>query len=456
MTLATDKVREALQAAEAEAKRLYADAEKMKEDMVAEGVNPLTDQDAFNKVDEAFKAYSVKSNEIDELQGRLDRLTEIDGLSKPPDRRAVAQRLGLVTGGSGGGSGDLGSIELMQPLSMGRRFVESEEYQALHKGNVFSSEGAFNAAMARGLDRPVDVLSRDEMEGLFRALGGFYATTVTGGGSTSAGPFIQNDLVPGFITYRRKRPLLAAMVGQGTTDSDIVEYVSQSAPTDAAAETAEDTAASESTYAYATNTANVREITHWVPVTLRAMADYGQIRTIIENELAMGALDRLDTQIASGDGTGQNLTGIYNASGIGTQALGGDSRADAVHKAMTQIRVAAGVLSEPDFIGLHPNDYQSLILETDANGQYVFGPPSAAGSKAAWGVPLIQSTVFTEGTPIVGDYAGSAILWLREALSVTSGLNDTDFTQRRISLLAAIRVAFAVTRAGGFCTVTSF
>lgn len=443
-----ENVRSELKKAETEAARLKVDADKVKSEVLESGVNPFGTSTeakaAFDKIDAAYKPADEKREEASQLQAQLNRLTEVEGIGSAAGARRPF----------GGESREDGAVRRM---TAGRRFTESEQYKALEaRGLARWGETEFSSEMQRGFGS-VDILSRDELEAVLASwplVPG--ATTVTGGGSTSAGPFIQNDLVPGFVSYRRKRALLSAMVGPGTTDSDVVEYVNQTAPTDASAETAEDTAAPESVYAFETKTANVREITHFVPVTLRAMADHGQIRTIVENELALGALDRLDTQLASGDGAGQNLTGIYNASGIGTQALGGLSRSEALHKAITKIRIAAGVLSEPDAIGIHPSDFEDLILEQDANGQYIFGPPNSGEAKTAWGFPLVTSTVFTNGTPLAGDFFGSARLWLRESLAATSGLDGNDFTKRRVSLLAALRVAFAVTRPGGFCTVTGF
>jgi len=442
--ITTENVRAALVEAEQEASRLFAEAEQVKAAIVESGINPLgastDEQDAFEKVDTAYKAYDLKKEEAAQLQAKLDRLTEIDGVGTP---------------GAGAQRRPLQGAPAREALSrrIGDRFMQSESYQRLVASGALGSDANLQQAIAGGV-MPVDVLSRDEFESLM-GNARFGATTVTGASSTSAGPFIQNDLVPGFVAYNRKRPLLSALVGQGTTDSDTVEYVSQSAGTQAAAETAEDTAAAESTYAFATNTVAVQEITHFVPVTNRAMSDHGQLRTIIENELMIGALDRLDTQLASGDGISPNIEGIYTAT-TQTQALGGLTRSEAIHKGITAIRVAAGVLSEPDNIGLHPADFEDLILEQDANLQYIFGPPSQAESRTAWGIPLVTSTVFTSGTPLVGDFAGSARLWLREGLAVSAGLDGNDFTKRRISLLAALRVAFKVVRPGGFCEITGF
>lgn len=437
--------------AEAEAKAAYANLQKLRADIAESGINPLgssTDErDAFDKLDEAGRVYDEKKQEVAELRAKMSRLLEFDALTEPVSAARPALR--------GADIPAQGSVR----MTMGRRFVESAEYKALHERGAFASDVAF-VNIASRLDKPVEMLTKDELSDLFAVVGQMQyermgATTVTGGGSTSAGPFIQNDLQAGFIPYARKRLLIAALVGQGTTDSDVVEYVTQSAPTDAAAETAEDSAAPESTYAFATNTTNVREITHYVPITNRAMADYGQMKTIIDGEIGKGVLDRLDTQIVSGNGSGQNLTGILNTSGIGTGVAGSD-RAAALHRGITAIRVAAGVLGEPDAIGIHPADYEDLVLETDANGNFRFGPPSQQTARTCWGLPLISSTVFTSGTPIVGDFEGSARLWLREGLAVTTGLNNDDFTKRRVSVLGVLRAAFAVTRPGGFYTVTSF
>lgn len=437
---------------EAEAKRareLRVKAEKFRDEVTADGKNLLASEhkDLFDQVDAAFKEADESADNVAVLR---DRLAVMAGWGNGTSGGHAAE-----TPLPYGGAAMLGAGQFGQKVkSFSHRLTsnaEFAEWQKRLKGILDSSPTMAAQLIAAGFD-PVVMLSRDE----FRSLLDFQATTVTGGGATSAGPFIVNDLQPGYVPYARKTPTLASLVGNAETDSDVVEYVTQTAASTGAAETAEDVAATESAITFATNTTNVREITHFIPVTNRAMADAGQIRSIVENDLAGGVIDRLDMQIYAGGGTGSDLTGISITSGINTQPLGGDTRLDCLHKAITQIRVAAGVLSEPDAIGMHPNDWQKVRLEKDANGQYLLGPAGMSGDRQIWGIPVVVSKVFTEGTPLVGDYAGSARLWVREGLSVTSGLDGNDFTKRRISLLAAIRVAFAVTRATGFTGITGF
>lgn len=445
--MTADKVRKAAQVAAEESRRLKVDADRMRDEMIAAGVD-LTDLKSaeFTRLDDAYKAVDLKADEATELAARARRMESWDGRGDHDDSPSQRAAWSNAFGGS-----------RARRRSIAHAVTDNAEFRAfVDRVRATQSEAGKQQLLVAGMAGGVDLLSKDDLGDMLATMGAFYATTVTGGGATSAGPFIQNDLMPSFIAYARKRPTVAAIVGPGETDSDVVEYVEQSAPTDAAAETNEDTQASESSYAFATKTTNVQEITHFVPVTNRAIEDYGQIRTIIENELTLGVLDRLDTQLVSGNGSSPNLRGIYNTSGIGTQPTGGDTQLDALHKAVTQIRVAPGVLSEPDNIGMHPNDWQKVRLAKDVSGQYLMGPAGMAGDRQIWGVPVVVSTVFTEGQPLVGDFGGASRLWRRNALSVNTGLDGNDFTKRRVTMLAAVRVAFAVTRAGGFCTVTGF
>jgi HK97 family phage major capsid protein len=442
-TLNLENVRTALAETESKASVAWATADKLRSDMIAAGVDP-SEGENFEKISAAFKEYDQLKEEAGQLGAKLGELAVIEG-------RYSAPRGGSIPQGDRGRMGDRPSSQRLSS-----RFTASEQYQRLHRDGVFAGGEAMGVAViGRGFDRPIELMSRDEIMSLLEA-GRIMATTVTGGGATSAGPFIQNDLVPGFIAYLREAPRVAQVVGQATTDSDVVEYVTQSAVTNAAAETAEDTASPEATYAFATNTTNVREITHDVPITLRAMADEGQLRGVIENELVVDVFDRLDSEVANGNGSGSNFVGIQGTSGIGTFALGAYTRIDAVHRAMTVVRTAAGVRLECDYIGMHPNDWQDVRLEKDLNGQYLLGPAGMQGDKQIWGVPVLVSANFSEGTVTAGNYNRGATLWMREGLSVNAGLDGNDFTKRRITILAALRAAFVAHRATAFCNITSF
>lgn len=430
---------------EAEASQLHADAVKLREKFLGEGLDlsAKANRDQFDELDAAFKAADAKKQEAEELADVAHRLAEIDGASGRPS--AYGHR--PVPAGEPGGSRQL--------WTPGQAFTQSEGYQRALKDGVFDSVDNMLAwASARGAGQPIEIMSRDQLRAVLSGQG-FRSTEITGASATSAGPFIQNELMPGFVEYIRKTPRILNVVSKGTTNSDTAEYVTQSAPTNNTDGVPEGTAAPEAVIPFATATVAVEDYAQFIPVSNRAMQDEAQIQTIIENELLTMLFDNVEDDLASGAGSSNDVEGIYTAVSQ-AQALGGDNRADAIHKGITQVRTAPGVLMEPDYVGIHPNDYQELILDVDGNGAYLMGPPALATARTIWGVPFLVSPVFTDGTPLVGNFDRGARFWLRQGARVTAGLNSDDFTKRRISLLANIRFAFKTIRPTAFCEITGF
>lgn len=439
----SENVLSAIREADGKAAKAWSAAEKMKADMIAEGVNLLTDTANLEKLETAYRVHDEAAQEREDLRDRLGRIAALDS--------AKGSRAEMPTYGGGGGASNAGSASLFR---FGARFTEHPSFKQASELAAKVGDAGFSNSLKDFAGEGISLMSRAEAQ-MMIAPGRFGATVISGGGATSAGPFIQNDLQSGFVSYNRKTPRLAAIVGQGETDSDVVEYVTQSAPTNNAAEAGETNNAAESAYPFATATTNVQEIVHYVPITRRAMQDAGQMRSIVEGELVADVFDRLDTQIASGGGTGDDLQGIYTAV-TQTQDAAGLSKPAALQKAMTKIRIAAGVLLEPDYIGIHPTDYEKYILDEDGQGRFLAGDPANMGPRTAWGVPFVVSTVFTSGTPLVGNFERGARLWMRSGVELLSGLNDNDFIQRRISLMATMRAAFKTIRPTAFTEVTNF
>jgi HK97 family phage major capsid protein len=160
----------------------------------------------------------------------------------------------------------------------------------------------------------------------------------------------------------------------------------------------------------------------------------------------------------NGAGTGEDLTGILNTSNILSQAQGTDSTADAIHKAITQIRLG---FIEPNGVALHPNDWQLLRLSRDGGGSvagtgaYLYGPPSTAGAEQIWGLPVAVTAAVPDDTGLVGDFT-QAVLWLREGMQVlASDSHESFFVKNLVALLAELRAAFGVLVPAAFCKVTS-
>lgn len=306
--------------------------------------------------------------------------------------------------------------------SIGQRFVESEEYKA------------FREDRAKGLSVAFDDV---ELKTLL---------------STTAGWAPESGRT-GQIIEGVTRPIqvldLIPMTGTGQAS---VVYMEETTRTHASAEKAEAAAYAESTFELTERSSQVRKVTDSIPVTDEQLEDEPQVRGYLDQRLRFGVRQRLDTQVVSGDGTPPNLRGILNVSGIQTQAKGLDPRFDAIHKAITKVRVTGR--ANPGAVVLHPNDWEAIRLTRTADGIYILGNPAVAGPMTLFGLPVALGDVMTENTGLVGDFANFCQLHERRGVNIVVGYSGTQFAEGKQLLRADVRVAFVVYRPAAFCTVT--
>lgn len=292
----------------------------------------------------------------------------------------------------------------------------------------------------------------------------------TGGSGSSAGAFVTPEQT-GIIEMLGRRPLtLRDVISVRQTGSDTVEYVRQVSHTNAAAPVPEATSAApidgttvtdaigglkpEGSWAFERETATVKTIAEWVPATKRALSDAGQLQGLIDDELAADIAEEEENQILTGDGTGENLTGILQTSGIQAQSFTTDIFAS-VRKAITKVRVAGR--SIPNAVALSPIDVETVDLarENGTSGAYLGAGPFAMGPRTLWGLPIVETEALTAGTGLVGDFS-KAVLWDREETTVTVSDSHADFFLRNlVAVLGEERVAFGVTRPAAFSTVAT-
>ena len=236
-----------------------------------------------------------------------------------------------------------------------------------------------------------------------------------------------------------------------TTQAAIV-YMEETTFTSAAAERAESAAYAESTLAFTERTQTVRSVGTSIPVSDEQLADVVGVRAYLDGRLGFMVRQRLDSQILVGNGTAPNLLGTLNVSGINSQALGADSRPDAIYKGIRAARVTGR--SQPNVVIAHPNDWEPIRLLKTTDGIYIWGSPSESGPMRIWGLPVIETTAVTEGTAITGDYARYSGLHVRQGLEVLTGFVNDDFLDGRQTIRAGLRVAVVHYRPSAFTQIT--
>jgi HK97 family phage major capsid protein len=282
---------------------------------------------------------------------------------------------------------------------------------------------------------------------------------VMGLSDTSAGAFITADDLGLQDEGTARRPLTVRdVITVGQTDSDVIEYVRVTTQTNNAAPVAEAVstvtgAKPESAVAFERVSTTVKSIAHWIPITRRALADAGQMRTFLDGFLRYGLDEELEDQILTGDGTGENFTGLSSTTGVQAQAWDTD-KFITTRKARRKVRTVGRAI--PNAYMMNPEDWESFELERengDGTGAFLGGGPFALTAPRLWGLPVIESEAVPAGTAYVGDFR-QMVLWDREQAQVLISDSHSDFFIRNILvMLAELRAGFGIFRPSAFVEI---
>lgn len=424
-----------IESKKADAAEAFKSFDALRSAATAEGVDFAKNTEAFDRLDNAGKAYDSIRDEVAGLESRRARLLEIAGEKAVEIEKKQGPKAAAAT--------------------FGEAFINSDTYAALKNRLGMSSN------VPVGTTDAVQVMDRAQM----KTLVGVTVPTTVGGSAYTPGlsGIPEKDRQAGIVMLPQVGLDFLNVISTGTTDSDVVEWIKESTFTNGAVETAEGADAAESNLKYETVTTNVREIATFIPVTRRALADVAFAESEINNRLAFAVRARLQAQVLNGGGTGQDLKGLYGTTGIGSVDISSDAAGDilvALHKAITNIRVNAYM--EPDFIGLHPEDWEDIVLQradsvtaADGKGSYLHNSALLATQRTINGVPVIVHAAFTNGSPMVG-VGREATLWVREGLSISASDSHSDyFIKRQVAILATLRAAFGVQQPKAFCKVVA-
>lgn len=202
--------------------------------------------------------------------------------------------------------------------------------------------------------------------------------------------------------------------------------------------------------------APVRTIAHFEVAHRNVLDDEPTLRGIIDNELLYGLRLVEDDQILNGDGTGSNLTGIRETSGIQNQVWSegstGDTRIDVIRRAITKSLLA---YYEPTGIIVHPNDMEDIELTKDAEERHLMVMSVSLGAEARlWRLPMVMTPAITEGFALVGAFGIGATLYDRMEGTIRVAEQHSDFFIRNaVAVLAEERLALAVKRPESFVEV---
>lgn len=251
----------------------------------------------------------------------------------------------------------------------------------------------------------------------------------------------------------RPAPRVIDAFPQTTTSLSTVLYMEETTFTNNAAETAEGDQYGEAQLQLTERSSEVRKIAVFLPVTEEQFEDEPRAKAYVENRLPFMLKQRLDLQLLTGNGTSPNLRGTENVSGINSQALGVDPLADALYKAMRQVRETG--FAEPSHVFIRPSKWEAVRLARTADGIYIWGHPSMPGPMTIWGVPVVETTAVTATKAVLGDYTNFAEVSVRRGVDVQISNSHGDFFVRgQLAVRCDLRVASMHFRPSAFAVVT--
>lgn len=269
-------------------------------------------------------------------------------------------------------------------------------------------------------------------------------------GDGGAGDLIRADRLPSIITPQNRTLRIRDLLPKGRTTSNAIEFMQETGFTNNAAVVAEAAQKPESSLSFDLQTAPVRTIAHFIKASVQVLDDVPALQSYIDTRLRYGLALVEETELLSGDGTGQHLLGLIpQATPFDVNRLKvGDTRIDVIRRAMTQLRLSE---YRADGIVLHPDDWEEIELTKDDNQDYVWANPRQLAGPTLWGLPVIDSTSLEPGEFLIGAFQMAAMIWDRQDAVVELSTEDSDnFQKNLVTIRAEERLALTVFRPESF------
>ena len=282
------------------------------------------------------------------------------------------------------------------------------------------------------------------------------AATMTTGNVTAVGTsglsMLLNQFEGGITPLPRSAPFFADLFASAPTSGNTISYAEMKNPDGGAGMTGEGSAKTQADFDLVEAKTNVRKITSYIKTSKEALDDIPALAGEINNELVTLIKLKKDSEVLSGAGTGNTLSGVLtNATAFTGGALAlavvTPNNYDVLVAGITQIATAEVVSGQPagfmaNVIVMNPSDVALMKLTKDANKNYIF-PVTLPGSTSVMEVPVISNARMTAGDFLIMD-ASKGNLRIKEDITLSVGYENDDFTKNLVTILAEMRLAFYI------------
>lgn len=268
------------------------------------------------------------------------------------------------------------------------------------------------------------------------------------------------------VNQRREKLVAADLMGSANVDLPTIKYLVEKANRIAEGAPASVAEGAQKPYVRFADldivTESLSKIAALTKLSDEMIADFGFVADWINNQLIYELSVVEEKQLISGDGTGSNVRGILNRSGI--QTVTSAKKANWFDDLYTAIsKVAQATPLTADGIIMNTADYEVLRLAKDGNGQYIAGGPFQGQygqggilvDPPVWGYRTVVTNNIPKGTALVGAFRQGSTILRKGGLRVdSSNTNADDFEKNLVTLRAEERIGLMVPLPSAFVKVT--
>ena len=284
-----------------------------------------------------------------------------------------------------------------------------------------TASGATVKSFKQGL---IEGISKGVLDGMINGNSRSAAFEIKAGDMTVANNFtgevIPAQYVAG-IKFDPTRPVhVRQLLAQGSTQSEVVRFVRETAYDNGAAPIAQGGLYPESDFDLTAEDANVRKIGTYFRISEEMLADTAQLTSYLSARAPEKLLTVEDAQLLYGNGSGQNIEGINSiatafAAGSFAAAVPAANQFDVLTVAINQLAL---VNYTADYIMLSPTDFTKILLLKATTNEYLKDQVYQGLTPNFLGVPVVVNTAVTAGTYLVGNFALGTQMWVRENLAL--------------------------------------
>lgn len=259
----------------------------------------------------------------------------------------------------------------------------------------------------------------------------------------TTGQIPQADRNPIIGDTKSRTIKLMDLVTIGSIGSNLKEWMYVANEEGAAGSTGEGLIKNQIDFEIILGSQKVEKITAYITVTDEMLDDVEQMQTLINNKLTTELNKALESGVYDGDGVSPNLNGVATvspvfAAGVFAATVDNANEVDVLQVASNQIEIANQDMATA--IMMHPSDVTSLLLTkmSSTDKRYVERLQMIAGTLSFDGIPVVKSTLITQGDFLMGDFTKASVDF-KQGVTIEVGYNADNFVKNYKTIRAEVR-----------------